>query len=162
MRVTDGQLTVELTQGLDAEREAAGIWARATARRDQLPLVAPLEEKLAGIQQTLDADGASLHLARRGQRAVGFCVLIPQDEFLEIRYLASDPAVWGSGAGRSLLEHVLEHARWAGFARGELWVIGDNARAISAYERAGWVATDVVEVRGSAGRLERRFVREFD
>jgi len=161
VQVTGGQLTVELAEGIDAEREAAGIWARATARRDQRPSVAPMEEKLAGIQQTLGADGASLHLARRGQRAVGFCILVPQGESLEIRYLATDPEVWGSGAGRALLEHVQEHARRTGFPRGELWVIADNARAIGAYERAGWVGTDVVEVRGSAGRLERRFVQDF-
>ena len=53
MQITDEELTVELVEGIDAEREAAGIWARATAKRDQLPSVAPVEDKLAGIQQTL-------------------------------------------------------------------------------------------------------------
>ncbi|WP_432493916.1 GNAT family N-acetyltransferase [Kineococcus auxinigenes] len=161
MRITHEELTVESAEGIAAEREAAGIWARATAERDQLPSVAPTEEKLAGIQQALAEQGASLHLARRGQRAVGFCLLISRGEFLEIRYLATDPEAWGSGAGRALLEHVSEHARRAALPRGELWVIADNARAINTYERAGWVATDDVEVRGSAGRPERRFVRDF-
>lgn len=162
MQISDEGLTVGPAEGLDAERTAAGIWSRATAQRDQLPSVAPLEEKLAGIQQTLAADGASLHLASRGSRAVGFCILIPHGKSLEIRYLATDPDVWGSGAGRALLEHVQEYAGRAGFPRGELWVIADNARAISTYEQAGWVATGLVEVRGSAGRPERRFVRVFD
>ena len=161
MQITDEELTVERAEGIDAEREAAGIWARATARRDQLPSVAPVEDKLAGIQQTLAEPGALLYLARRGQRAVGFCIFLPQGESVEIRYLATDPEVWGSGGGRALLEHVQEHARRAALPRGELWVIADNARAISAYERAGWVATGEVEVRGSAGRAERRFVRDF-
>ncbi|MCI2237985.1 GNAT family N-acetyltransferase [Paenibacillus sp. TRM 82003] len=75
--------------------------------------------------------------------------------------LATDPEVWGSGAGRALLEHVREHACRARFRRGELWVIADNVRAISAYERAGWVDAGAIEVRGSAGRPERRFVRDF-
>ena len=161
MRITGEELTVELAEGIDAEREAAGIWARATAKRDQLPSVAPVEEKLAGIQQTLAEPGASLHLARWGQPAVGFCIVIPQGESVEIRYLATDPEVWGSGGGRALLEHVQEHARRAALPCGELWVIADNARAISAYERAGWVATGEVEVRRSAGRAERRFIRNF-
>ncbi len=161
MQITDEELTVERAEVIDAEREAAGIWARATAKRDQLPSVAPVGDKLAGIQQTLAEPGASLHLARRGQRAVGFCILIPQGESVEIRYLATDPEVWGSGGGRALLEHVQEHARRTALSRGELWVIADNARAISAYEWAGWVATGEVEVRGSAGRPERRFVRDF-
>ncbi|MEZ0491779.1 GNAT family N-acetyltransferase [Kineococcus sp. TBRC 1896] len=162
MQVTDGQVAVELVEGIGAERAAAGIWARATAQRDRLHSVAPLEEKLSGIQQTLKADGASLHLASRGSRAIGFCILIPRGKSLEIRYLATDPEVWGSGAGWALLKHVQEHAGRTGCPRGELWVIADNARAISAYKRAGWVATDLVEVRGSAGRPERRFVRDFD
>ncbi|WP_432565191.1 N-acetyltransferase [Kineococcus sp. SYSU DK003] len=37
-----------------------------------------------------------------------------------------------------MLEHAQKHAGRARFRRGELWVIADNARAISAYERAGW------------------------
>ncbi|MEZ0164106.1 GNAT family N-acetyltransferase [Kineococcus sp. LSe6-4] len=65
------------------------------------------------------------------------------------------------GAGRALLDHVQEHAHRAGVRRGELWVIVDNARAVGVYERAGWTATGDVEVRGSAGRAERRFVRGF-
>ena len=161
MHTIGEELTVEPAEGIDAEREAAGIWARATAKRDQLPSAAPVEEKLAGIQQALAEPGASLHLARRGQRAAGFCIVIPQEGSVEIRYLATDPEVWGCGAGRALLEHVQEHARRAALSRGELWVIADNARAVGAYERAGWVATGDVEVRGSAGRLERRFVRDF-
>ena len=71
------------------------------------------------------------------------------------------PQAWGSGAGKALLAHVQQHARRAGFPRGQLWVIADNARATGGYERAGWVATHDLEVRGSAGRLERRFVRDF-
>ncbi len=152
---------VELAAGLDAQREAAGIWARATAMRDHLPSVPSIEDKLTGIQQTLAVAGASLHLARRGPSTVGFCILVPHEDCLEVRYLATDPQAWGSGAGRALLEHVHEHARRSAFARGELWVIADNVRAIRVYERAGWVGTDTTEVRGSAGRLERRFVRGF-
>ncbi|GAB3216408.1 hypothetical protein GCM10027586_09190 [Kineococcus gypseus] len=161
MQVADGHSVVELTASLEAQREAAGIWARATAKRDHLPTVPSIEDKLTGIQQALTAAGASLHLARRGQSAVGFCILVPQEDCLEVRYLATDPEAWGSGAGRALLEHVRQHARRADFPRGELWVIADNVRAINVYARAGWVATDAVEERGSAGRLERRFVRDF-
>ena len=152
---------LELAAGPDAQREAAGIWARATARRDHLPPVPPVQEKLVGIQQALAEDGASLHLARRGPCAVGFCVLVPRQDCLEVRHLASDPRAWGSGVGRALLEHVQQHAHRAGSPRGELWVIADDARAIGVYERAGWVGTEVVAVRGPAGRVERRFVRDF-
>ncbi|WP_432570720.1 hypothetical protein [Kineococcus sp. SYSU DK005] len=43
--------------------------------------------------------------------------------------------------------------------RGESWVIADDARAIGVHERAGWVGTGDLEVRGSARCVERRFVR---
>ncbi len=97
--------------GLDAQREAAGIWARATAERDHLPSVPPIAEELAGIQHALAAAGASLHLARRGPSTAGFCILVLREGFLEVRGSAGrgsvascatsvDPAWCWFGSGR--------------------------------------------------------------
>ena len=60
---------------------------------------------------------------------------------------------------RCLLGHLDDHARSMEYGELELWVIADNERAVALYERSGWQATDDVTIRGSAGRLERRFVR---
>ncbi|MEP7762580.1 GNAT family N-acetyltransferase [Sanguibacter sp. 25GB23B1] len=155
-------LSVTIASGPAAERTAAGIWARATALRDSLPEVAPVEDKLLGIQHALHAEGGSLHLATSGTRAGGFAVVVPHGETSEIRYLATDPSLWGGGIATALLDHVRAHALATGASAMELWVIADNERAVQTYERAGWTATAEVEVRHAGGRPERRYVRAAD
>ncbi|WP_162184780.1 GNAT family N-acetyltransferase [Allokutzneria albata] len=139
-------------------REAAGIWARAKAHRDQSP-EDTVEQTTPGILRRLSLEGAELFLARQDGRAVGFALVAPRPQTLEVFYLAVDPEAWGSGVGTRLLREVDEHARTIGRDTLELWVIADNDRAIGVYERAGWVATDEVQV--DAGRLERRFLRHL-
>ena len=48
------------------------------------------------------------------------------------------PQRWGVGAGRALMGEVLEHLRSARFQTAVLWVLADNPRARSFYERSGW------------------------
>ena len=50
-----------------------------------------------------------------------------------------DRAYWGLGIGRALTEACIECARKAGYEQLELNVVAENARAISLYERAGFV-----------------------
>lgn len=157
MPVADDQLQIVCDPSVDSQRLAAGIWARATARRDGLAEAATVEEKLPGIQSGLCTDGASLHVASRRGDAVGFALAVPRGEPLEVLYLGVDPATWGAGVGSCLLRHLHDYATSMAFGELELWVIADNARAVALYERSGWRAT--AEVRNSAGRLERRFVR---
>lgn len=140
-----------------AAKDAAGIWARATARRDQLPVAVPPEEKLPGIQSALAQEGAVLLMVRLKGQALAFSIVIPCREVLEIRYLAVDPEAWGTGIARQLLSHLREHSLKEKTPL-ELWVIADNSRAIAAYESAGWIPTSDMTVRGSAGRVERRYV----
>lgn len=143
--------------GRSASRDAAGIWARATALRDQLPVVPSLDDKLPGIESALARDGALLLMARIRNRAWAFSIVVPQLHALEVLYLAVDPEAWGKGFARRLLEHLREHSVKAGSPM-ELWVIADNKRAITVYERAGWIPTSETKVRNSAGRAERRYV----
>ena len=56
-----------------------------------------------------------------------------------------------------MLEHIRQHAASSETLL-ELWVIGDNDRAITLYERAGWAKTADVQVRNSSGRRERRYL----
>lgn len=151
------QFSVTLEDSGDSRLLAAGIWARATALRDNLPLVAPAREKLAGIEAALKNEGAQLVLARNASAAaLGFAVLVPREVATEVLYLAVDPAGWGQGVASALLNHVRDHAS-PSTAGLELWVIADNARAIRTYERAGWIATSDVKVRNDSGRAERRY-----
>ena len=160
MPVADDHLQIVCDPSADNQRLAAGIWARATARRDELAVAAGIDEKLPGIRSSLLRDGASLHVASRRGDVVGFALAVPQDKCLEVLYLGVDPATWGTGVGARLLRHLDDHARSTEYGELELWVIADNERAVALYGRCGWQATDEVKVRGSAGRLERRFVRQ--
>lgn len=148
---------VRVEQGSAPAREAAGIWARATARRDQLPVIPPLDDKLPGIESALALDGAYLLMLRTAERAMAFSVVVPHQDVLEVLYLAVDPEAWGAGLARQLLDQLQDHSVKAQTPL-ELWVIADNKRAIATYESAGWMPTADVKVRNSAGRPERRYI----
>jgi len=150
------QLVVVTEDSPEARLIAAGIWARATALRDQLPEAASAQDKLAGIEAALAGEGSQLILARTILGAQGFAVLVPRETSAEVLYLAVDPDSWGRGVAGALLSFI------RGFADEmmvdlELWVIADNERAVRTYERAGWVASSDLKVRNASGRLERRF-----
>lgn len=136
--------------------EAARIWATATARRDGLGEPAPAERKLPGLQAALAVPGASLHMATREHRPVGFLVLVPSDSRLELRYLGVAPSAWGTGVAVRLLAHVARVAKTGGFDAAELWVLADNERAIGVYVRAGWVLTPDVKSQIDTRRTEKR------
>jgi len=160
--VEDDQFHIVCDPSFDNQRTAAGVWARATARRDGLTEAAAIDDKLPEIRSSLLRDGTSLHVARRRGNAVGVALAVPQGESqsLEVLYLGVDPEPWGAGVGARLLRHLDDYASAKAYGGLELWVIADNERAIDLYERAGWQATDEVKIRSSAGRLERRFVRQ--
>ena len=161
MNGSDGVVHVAGAQGSRGAVEAAAIWARARARRDQAPQPLTAEETLPGIQRRLGLDGAKLVLARRDGRPVGFTLFAPRSRTLEVFYLAVEPDAWGTGVASHLLLSAEEHAREMGRETLELWVIDDNERAIRVYERAGWVSTQDVKRDTSEGRLERRFLRRI-
>lgn len=144
-------------RGDTATREAAGIWARATARRDRLPAVPTVENKLPGIEAALAPEGALLLMARLEGEPRAFAVVIPRADVLELLYLAVDRTAWGTGRARQVLDH-LRHYSAREKTPMELWVIADNSRAIASYESAGWTKTAELKVRNSSGRPERRYI----
>ncbi|WP_457965930.1 GNAT family N-acetyltransferase [Arthrobacter sp. D1-29] len=148
---------VRAEQGSAAARDAAGIWARATALRDQLPVIAALDDKLPGIESALARDGALLLMIRIDDRALAFSIVVPHMNVFEVLYLAVDPEAWGKGLARQLLDHLRRHSLKAQTPM-ELWVIADNKRAIASYEKAGWIPTSELEVRNETGRPERRYI----
>jgi GNAT superfamily N-acetyltransferase len=48
------------------------------------------------------------------------------------------PEAWGSSVGPALMAAALEALRTGGFGAASLWVLEDNPRARSFYEREGW------------------------
>lgn len=152
-------VTVSACAGRGAERQAASIWAAATAKRDGQE-VRDIAETLPGVQRRLALDGATLLIAWRHDSPVGFAVVAPQQQALELFYLAVDPHAWGAGVASHLLHAVDDHARSIGHSRLTLWVIADNERAITTYERGGWIRTgDIQQV--DDGPTEARLVRRL-
>lgn len=161
VEISDGVVHVTACREAGAVREAAAIWAHARAYRDQMPEPSTVEETEPGILRRLSIDGAKLLLARRNDQAVGFTLFAPRTQTLEIFYLAVAPDSWGDGVGSFLLVSAENHARNIGREMLELWVITDNERAISVYERSGFVGTQEVKRDTPSGRLERRFLKEI-
>jgi len=48
-----------------------------------------------------------------------------------------DPPLWGTGAGRALMDAAMAELTGRGYPDVRLWVLADNARARRFYERAG-------------------------
>ncbi len=108
----------------------------------------------------LDADDRAAYWRRQvlallpGQRlkvvvddgvVVGFAAAGPEHDgraadIGELYAINLDPAHWGTGAGRALLEAAQAELDRMGFAELVLWVLPGNARARRFYELAGWTA----------------------
>jgi GNAT superfamily N-acetyltransferase len=118
-----GQMPQAYLDGLRAEDRAA-YWAGAL-RRDDLR--------------------GTILVAERDGEVIGFAVVGPAREPAgagELYAINLDPANWGTGAGRALLEAAQAELGRLGFADMVLWVLTGNARARRFYEIAGWVAED--------------------
>jgi ribosomal protein S18 acetylase RimI-like enzyme len=161
VEISDGVVHITASREGGAVREAAAIWAHATAHRDQVPEPSTVEETAPGILRRLRIDGAKLLLARRNDQTVGFTLFAPRTQTLEIFYLAVAPDAWGDGVGSRLLVSAEDHAREIGREMLELWVITENERAIRVYERSGFVSTQEVKRNTPSDRLERRFLKQI-
>jgi len=139
---------------------AATIWAQATGRRDGS--TRSPADVLPGIERARAVPGAVLRISRVGDEPVGFVLLVPARDALEVRYLGVAPAAWGRGIGTRLLADVLDHAVRSGVSRIELWVLSDNERAIAVYERAGWRRTGDAKSQIDTRRVEQRLERVID
>lgn len=143
----------------DARREAARIWALATAHRDGDPKPATVEQALPVIDRALAPRGAALNLAERDGDAVGFVVTEPHGPTGEVVYLGVDPQAWGSGVGATLVAAAADQAAATGASGLELWVYEDNERAVALYRRTGWQPMQEARAHRISGRIERRYER---
>jgi ribosomal protein S18 acetylase RimI-like enzyme len=94
-------------------------------------------------------------VARRGGEFVGMASGAVDGDDVELISMWVDPALRGQGVAAALCAAVVSWAKDAGRPT-YLMVRSDNARAIAAYERAGFVDLGVPE--GHAGPPENRMV----
>jgi GNAT superfamily N-acetyltransferase len=74
-----------------------------------------------------------------------------------------EPSYWGYGAGTAMMEAVLSGLAEQGYRQAVLWVLEDNPRARSLYEKYGWRAdgrSDLFE-RGGAVTTEISMIKDL-
>ena len=92
----------------------------------------------------IGAPDETVLVAVRAERIVGFCSFLRSrdsaapPEIGEIAAIYVEPASWGKGIGRGLMEAAIDHAGNHGFATVTLWVLSTNERARRFYEKAGF------------------------
>jgi GNAT superfamily N-acetyltransferase len=114
-----GQMPDDYLDGLEPEQRAA-YWAEALGREHPRGAILVAEEAgqvigFAAVGPSRDPEGAG-----------------------ELFAINLDPAHWGTGAGRALLEAAQAELARLGFGETVLWVLPGNARARRFYETAGW------------------------
>ena len=94
-----------------------------------------------------------------GSEPLGFAVTRPSGDADadahtgELDAFFVDPASWGRGAGRVLLDAAVAALRVAGFRDATLWTAAENHRPRRIYETAGW-RTDGTDRRREFGGIE--------
>lgn len=122
-----GVMPDEYLDALSADERAA-MWRDRMARDDLPPL---LVAEAAGVVVGFAAFGGER--PSPDQRGAG-----------ELGAINLDPAHWGKGIGRSLLREVTSALSSLGYREAILWVVPQNLRARSLYEREGWLADGAV------------------
>ncbi|MBY4629323.1 GNAT family N-acetyltransferase [Rhizobium croatiense] len=105
------------------------------------------------------AKGNPQFVATAGDEVVGWCDIsrhfFPSHAHRGNLGMGILPAYRGKGLGRRLIETTLRAAQKSGFARVELNVYEDNARAIALYEKTGFAREGIVR---RAARIDGRFI----
>ena len=138
--------------GVDDARSIAEVHVRAWKAaypgllpRDYLDTLRP-EDRVGQWQEALRTSPWPVVLVAedRGQ-LVGFCSYGPsrdegvdQEATGELQTIYVEPAAWGAGWGRVLLQAAVAGLTESGFAEATLWVLGVNEAARGFYEHLGW------------------------
>ena len=139
----------------DVER-CAKLWADALAARDGTV------DRPVMQQRVRDAFEAPIvRFAIATSPGAGFSLLereAGEASRALLHYLAVDPRNAAPGVGSALLRDAIEHARVAAFGSVSLEVRTNNARAISLYERHGFIASGNPTPHPTAGYPMQRYV----
>lgn len=117
---TDWLLSYPDENTFDVDKESRFL-ERKAASQNEIELVAVVDGKVVGTAG-VDALGTRYKVAHRAE----FGVSILKD-------------YWGLGIGCAMMEACIKCAREAGYVQLELNVVEDNERAVSMYQKAGFV-----------------------
>jgi GNAT superfamily N-acetyltransferase len=102
------------------DQERVDLWKRVLGEDDGVVFVAPSDAPTGFIYVGASRDDdAAPHVG-------------------EVMTFYAEPAAWGTGVGRALMEVALDELRAQGFTEAMLWVLDTNPRARRFYEIAGW------------------------
>lgn len=117
------------------------------------------EQSIPEAEEWDDADGTAVHfLALDNEAPAGTARLVPVDGIAKIGRVAVLREWRGTGLGRRIMEHALDHARRAGFPAAKL---DAQVYAIPFYERLGFIA-EGPEFDDGSGILHRHMTRQLD
>jgi GNAT superfamily N-acetyltransferase len=137
---------VRLAEGSDSLAiETIRVRGWQTAYRHVFPANAldemPVDDERWRDRLVTPPPGWSTFVAENGEgMVVGFSSVGPSRDVRglgELYAIYVDPDAWSTGAGRALIERAEEQLR-AEYDVATLWVLEDNPRARSFYERFGW------------------------
>jgi ribosomal protein S18 acetylase RimI-like enzyme len=148
----------------DATKDDAAAVARVhveswrAAYREHMPpeLLAGLsvERRTEGWRELLGNPGSPTLVAELDGEIVGFAGFGPSRDTegeAELYAIYLDPARFGTGVGRALMDAALERLRALGYEDAILWVLDGNERAERFYERAGWRREEVLKTEEFGG-----------
>lgn len=129
-----------------------------------------VETRLGGWSRFLAPDAtAGVFIAVSDDQVVAFVMVdASRDDDAgpatgEVLAIYAREPVWGTGVGRRLMDHGLQHLRDRGCRDATLWVLDTNARARRFYEIGGWSldgATKTADI-GGAMVTEVRYRRQL-
>ncbi len=147
----------------------AELWFRAQAARRPGSFVTIADSREFVAQRAVQP-GAWFLLAADNGRTVGIVYGAPgrKDDgagrpirgLLHLGMVAVDPARWGQGVGRELLQRSFDLAADRGFRRLQLWTHADNVRAQRLWERFGFVRSGRIK-RDPRGETIVHYEREL-
>ena len=117
---TDYLLTYPNENNYDAARESQFLKEKADSE-NEIEIIAVVDGVVTG---TAGIEAVGMKYKVRHRAELGISVL---------------KAFWGLGIGRALMTSCIECAKAAGYSQLELKVVAENARALSMYEKAGFV-----------------------
>ena len=117
---TDFLLSYPEENSFDPEKEGLFL-NQKTESPNEIEIIAFVNDKVVGTAG-IEAVGTKYKVRHRAE--FGISLLID---------------FWGMGFGRALMDACIECAKKAGYVQLELDVVADNVRAISMYEKAGFV-----------------------
>jgi GNAT superfamily N-acetyltransferase len=128
-------------------RSWQGAYAHVFPAERLASLSARREQQARHWRTTIESPTLPAHmlLAERDGEAIGFSSigLAREDAAAgEVYAIYVVPEAWGTGAGHALMQESLRRLREDGYREAMLWVLDDNPRARSFYEREGWSLTD--------------------